>query len=139
MNIDDIESARAAFSKFEGDMTGSEAKNALREGLDHALDVIENPRSDAKRKRVAQNLIASHRRRLSERIVADLDDTRSLGDDSNSHWFSLVVEFEDADCDEDKTLSRLKIRLLEKDFYALRKVEQSDLLRCWQCGAAANM
>ena len=116
MSSDDIEAAKSAFAKFEKDMDKSGAKEALREGLDYLMDVIEGVYSDAQSKQVAQNLINSYRSQLIKRISIVLSDAGSFEDDYYWHWVSLVDVFEHEGLDEENELNRLKLRLLVVGF-----------------------
>lgn len=142
MNANVIEAARAAFSKFEREITKSGfareiteeitesgAANDLREALDYAPDIIEDMHSDAQSKKVAQNLINTYRRRLIEEISAELNDTGSFEVHYYLRWMSLAMAFEEARYDEDKKLHQLVLRLLKKAVKTLSKADQSDLLR----------
>ena len=123
------EAARAAFAEFEQSMTESGAAGALREGLDHALDIIEAIHSDAQSKQVARNLINSYRKQLIERISSVLTDAGSFEADYYWRWVSLAQLFQEEGYDKDKRLSDLIVRLVVKSFQTLSKDEQSTALR----------
>ena len=97
--------------------------------MDYALDIIEDVHSNAQSKKVAQNLINTYRRRLIEKISAELNDTGSFEVDYYLRWMSLAMVFEEAGYDEDKRLHQLVLRLLKKAVKTLSKADQSDLLR----------
>jgi hypothetical protein len=128
MSTNSTKSARDAFSNFERDMTKSGAAEDLREALDYALEIIDDRNTDAQSKQVAQNLINTYRKMLIERISAELEDTGYLEGDYYGHWMSLANIFKEAECDEDKILSELYMRLLLKTYGTLSKAEKYSLL-----------
>ncbi|MCZ6496377.1 MAG: hypothetical protein O6924_09385, partial [Alphaproteobacteria bacterium] len=132
MGTNNIEAARTAFSKFEKNITNPGAIGDLREGMDYALDCIDDIHSDAQSARAAKNIIHTYRQFLLGKISVELDDTGSFGVDYYSHWISLVCVFLDAGYDEDKRLSEVRLGLLKKSYETLSKEEQSELLRALQ-------
>lgn len=129
MSTNNIEAARAAFSKFERDLAKRGARDDLREGLDYALDIIEDMHSDAQDKRVARNLIYTYRRMLLEKISVEINDSGSFEADYYLYWISLVSVFEEAGYDEDKKLSQVKLGLMKKVYKTLSQADRSSLLR----------
>ncbi len=136
---DNIEAARTAFSKFERNMPQSDAKFtpqeardakfALEEALNEALDIIDGDNQDDHNKRVARNLIGTYRGKLIDRLTAIIEDSSTFGGEIYLQFGSLVDVFISADCDEDGALSHLKPGLLAKAFSTMSDGEKAGHIR----------
>ena len=129
-----IEIARKAFAEFERDMTQGSSINSLREGLDYALDVIEDPSFDQRSKYIARNIIISYKEKLLEKISTVLDDNGSFEDDYYWHFIDLINLFENMGFDEDNRLSEQKVELALKAFSTLSNDERLTMIDNLQHG-----
>ncbi len=128
MSDDDIAAARTALARFEHGITENDAEDNLREGLDIALHIIEDDRSDAKSKQVAQNLLNTCRKKFIHNITVELADSGLFDYEYYLHWMTLAGVFKEEGFDDDNTLSQLMDKLYIKAFNTLSKEERTSLL-----------
>lgn len=124
----EFEVAREEFAEFEKKIGEPEAILHLKAALDYVLDILEAERGKEDDKKKARNLALTYRNLLVRKANELINDTGMFDFETYEYWFSLAMEFSEANLGNDEEFNKAKIDFLRLMIKTLSPADRKKVL-----------